>query len=454
MIRLLAALMFLFGLAACTEDGPAVSEETSPEGIKYTLMQIPDHEDVSIQVAWASDWGYREDANAAAPVIGTQLMLAGGADGHAPGEVGERFVDLGSAGNFYVSANDHVVGELTFERGTLDETVAIASAHLRTPTLDQTWFERIREGIDQDMAQARAQPAHAGFDVGRWSVFGAQPLRRALSLDDPAVFQSLTRDEVAGWHQETITRNPAAIVVAGGIDAKTAGTAIDTLLADLPDIEPPVAPDVEPDYSPKRILLHSPDAKVTTLSFIAPLPSTRLGNELEDLIAVHALGGDDQSALFNAVRTELRASYGFGAGIANYTREHRILFIAGEVETAKLGAAETTVRDVYASFRSSPINGDLGARKAPLEASFSTLPDYVIDLARSELQSSLDGFAPGRSLGLVDELKAVSDQSISDRLQNGFPTAEDFIVIAVSPDADALPGACVITTTEQATACK
>ena len=175
MTRILILFATLLALAACKEDGPTASVETTPGGIEYTLLHMPEHEDATIHIAWPTDWAYRAETNKAAPVVGTQLILAGGADGYPAGDVGERFADLNFEGNIYVAVNDHVIGELTFERDRMDETIAIANAHLRAPTLDQMWFDRLREGAAVNMAEAQTQPAHAGFDALRWAVFGAQP---------------------------------------------------------------------------------------------------------------------------------------------------------------------------------------------------------------------------------------------------------------------------------------
>ena len=452
MIRIffLAALVTL---AACWEGGPSASSETSPGGIEYTLIDLPEHEDVTIHVAWPTDWAYRSGTGKAAPVTGAQVILAGGAEGHPAGEVVERFPDLGSEGNIHVAANDHVIGELTFERDGMAETVEIANAHLRAPTLDQAWFERIRHGIAQNMAEAQARHVHAGFDAVRWAVFGTQPLRNAMSLDEPGTFEALTRDDIAAWHAETFTRNPEAVVVAGGIDADAAGGALDALFEGLPESGREVSREATADFSPRRILLHRPYAEVTNLAFIGPLPPTRLGGELEDQILIHALGGDDQSILFDAVRTELRATYGFGAGVANYTHEHRILYMTGEVEADRLAEVERVVRAAYAMFREHGPQGSLADRKAPLEASFSELANFLVDQARSELQGALDGHGPGRSLELSAELAAVTEDGVIARLRDDFPASDGFIVIAVSPDADGLPGACVIRVPREAADC-
>lgn len=440
-------------LSACKEDGPTATSETSEGGHTYTLITIPDHDYVSIQVAWGSDWAYRNETNKAAPYIGTELILAGGAEGYPAGEVAELFADLDSEGFIYNAVNDHVIGELTFAPEHITETVEVANAHLRAPTLDPVWFDRISTGLAQNMAEAQSQPAHAGFDAARWAVYREQPLRNALSLDDTDTFTTLIREDVSAWHQETFTSAPEAIVIAGDITPAAAGAALDTLLSGLPAASRALSRTAEPDFSPRRILLHLPDTEVTALSFIAPVPPTRQGNDMEDLIVMHALGGDDQSALFNAVRTELRASYGFGASMANYTREHRILAMTGEVETDKLAQAEKVVRSAYARFIAEGLQGPLEDRKTSLEQHFEEMPEYVVDQARSALQSALDGFSAGRSLGLTAELAAVTDDSINNRLTGALPAPEAFLVIAVSPDAAALPGACVITTPQEAADC-
>lgn len=452
-IRSLVLISSIFISSVCWADTPTATSERSDGGHAYTLITIPDHDYVSIQIAWGTDWGYRNDTNKAAPYIGTELILAGGAEGYPAGEVAELFADLDSEGYIYNAVNDHVIGELTFLPENITETVEVANAHLSAPTLDPLWFDRISTGLAENMGEAQAHPTLAGFDAVRWAVYGEQPLRNALSLDDPTTFASVTPDDVAAWHQETFTITPEAIVIAGDITPADAGVALDTLLSGLPAASRQLARTAEPYFSPRRILLHIPDAEVTTLGFIAPLPPTRQGGEMEDLILFHALGGDDQSVLFNAVRTELRASYGFGASMGNYTREHRILAMTGEVETEKLAQVETVVREAYARFITEGLQGPLAERKTSLQQHFEEMPEYVVDQARSELQSALDGHAVGRSLELTTELAAVTEDSIAERLNTAMPAPDALLVIAVSPDATALPGACIVTTPREAADC-
>lgn len=457
MIRLIPLTALVASLAACSSEEtnggtpPTVSNEVSPEGIAFILTDMPEHPDVAIQVAWPTDWAYRENTNPAAALVGAEMILAEGAEGYPEGEAAEQLTDLNTEGGLYGSVNDHIVGELVFERDNINEVVEIANAHLRAPLLGQSWLDRINDGITQGVREERAQPGAAGFEAVRWAVFGEHPLRNALSLYDLNPLDELTRDDITAWHDETFTRSPEAVAVAGDIDARSAGEALDALIAGLPEQGREVQRNVSPDYTPRRILLHMPQAEVSTLAFIAPLPPTREGGEVEDLLLTHALGGDDQSVLFDAVRTQLRASYSFGAGVNNYTREHRILFMFGEVDTNQMAEAEAVVREAYANFRQNGLKGELADHKAPLASRFTELADRVTVQANSALESALDEYPPGRSV--KEELEAVTEASLNERFDTAFPSADGFIVIAVSPDADALPEACVIMTPREAAGC-
>lgn len=448
-----AALLSLAVLAGCQEDKPAAYTETSPGGIEYVRLFIPEAKDVAIQLAWPSDWALREDVNQAVPYIGTDLILAGGAEGFPAGEVVETYADLEAEGSLWVTP-DHVHGELIVVKENLAKAVEIAAAHLAKPTLDQGWFDRIQQGFAANAAEDSAQPAVRGFGALRWAILGDTALRRALSVDPPDMITLATRDEVRQWHRQTIVRTGARIVVAGEIGADAAGTAVDTLLSGLPEADTAVTPEPKADFAPRRILLHVPEAQTSTLVFLGPLPPTRDGGEFEDILLATALGGDDKSVLFDAVRTGLRASYGFGAGIDAFARDLRFLALSGEVETAKLAQAETIVRTAYADFLKSPPMGDLSERKSPFVTHGEQTAKDPVAASFTAMMALFDGQDPSLALTLPSLLEKVTEATLWSRAASAFPAADQLIVLAVSPDAAALPGACVITAPEQAITCR
>ena len=448
------AALALILLAGCQQEQKAgATTETSPGGIEYARLYIPKAEDVAIQIAWPSTWAKRDDVNQAVPYIGTDLILAGGAEGFPPGEVVEIFADLNAEGTMWVTA-DHLHGQLIAPKENLDKAIEIAAAHLAKPTMDQGWFDRIQQGFAANLAEAASQPANNGYNALRWAILGDTPLRRALSVDPPEMITTAKRAEVLDWHQQTVVRTGAEVVIAGEISQEDAGKAVDALLVDLPDGIAADAITPNADFTPRRILLHVPEAQTSTLVFMGSLPPTREGSEFEDVLLATALGGDDKSVLFDAVRTGLRASYGFGAGLDAYTRDLRVMVLSGEVETGKLAQAETIVRTAYSEFLNAPKIGDLSARKEPFKANgeqTATLPGAA---SFSALMAILDGQDPNLALTLPSLLDKVTDATVRARAASAFPKAESLIVLAVSPDASALPGACVITSPAEAANCR
>lgn len=438
---------------AQTSVAAEVTTEISPEGIEYVRLYMPDTEDVAIQIAWPSDWVMREDFNQAVADLATELIFAAGAEGFPPGEIGEVHADLNAQATVWLTS-DHLQLEIIAPKDNLDKAVESTAAHLSAPSMDAAWFERIRQENISIMAEEMSVPINRGYEALRWIILGDTPIRRALSGHAPEMYSKATREEVLEWHRTTLIRNGAYIVIAGAIDAEVAGTTVDALFSRLPEGKPvePIAP--EADFAPRRILLHVPEAQTSTLEFFGPLPPTRLGGELEDIVLASMLGGDDNSVLFDAVRTGLRASYGFGAGIDAYSRDLRFLFLAGEVETGKLAEAETIVRAAYAEFLKAPQLGDLAARKVPMATNIEQNTRDPLAASFVLLMALLDGQDPDVFQRLPDLLEEVTNATLHSRVSSAFPSAESLIVLAVSPDAEALPDACVIKTPEEAVKCR
>ncbi|MCY1708416.1 insulinase family protein [Pannonibacter sp. SL95] len=263
-----------------------------------------------------------------------------------------------------------------------------------------------------------------------------------------------TRADVVEWHRQTVVRTDAKVVIAGDISTEVAGKAVDALLSGLPEGVPASASAASADFTPIRILLHVPEARTSALVFLGPLPPTSQGSELEDILLTNALGGDDKSVLFDAVRTGLRASYGFAAGLDAYTRELRVVALSGEVETAKLAEAEAVVRTAYSGFIHAPRMGDLDARKRPLEAIAEQTKRRPGAASFAALMAMMDGQDPNFALTLSSLSKKVTEATVRARAASAFPKAEELIILAVSPDAKALPGACVITSPAEAAKCR
>lgn len=443
------ALLLLVTLASGPAHAATLSRETSPGGHPYVLIRMPDKDKVAIRMAWATDWPARPDANQAVPYLGTRLIITGGAEGWPPGEVVETMSDL-NAETDLLAYSQIVKGKLDVPRANLAEAVTIVNAHLRAPLLPQNWFERARDELAKSAAERRTKPEVAAADVLRWAVYGDAPLRRFIIDETPERINAVELPEVAAWHQSVFTSNPVWIAVAGPLYAAEAGQAVDQMLAGLPAGKTLLPLVLEADMRPRRILLHMPDAVTSTLYLTGAMPPTRQGWTLQDSLLLEAMSRD----LMQAARTELRATYDV-SGYPFYDSDRIAFFsFSAQMQSGQLEPAEQALRKAYAAYRAGKGTNDTVAVKP-----------FVLDRMRSRVQEpagaadeAIYSLETGEDIRAVSEPEAVlapvTFDTMKARMDQVFPQPDALMVIAVSPDAGALPGACVITRPEQAAGCK
>ena len=455
MKKFLLLTLFLLSMAACKQDANReVIVTQTPDGRPFHFMPIYEDgvTDITITIAWPTSWAFSADQNPAVPYIAAEAILSGGTTELKPQDVMELFNDKNSRGQLYVRPN-HAIGELSFPKEHIDDVVAIASEMLTSPQFDQAWIDRIKSGMLANQTQVQTQSDHKMWGAARLAILGDTPLNNYLSLPNLAMIDNVSIDELRRWHAQTIVQTGVTISVTGAISQKDAGKAVDQLLSALPKGQEQAVPNVEVNFAPKVVLLHLPESEKTTLGFIGKLPPTSEGGDLTDVLALNFFGRSGSGPLFDAVRTDLRASYGFWAGFTNYDRATRIMLITGEVETGKLAQAVDVIRSTYGSYRTAPdLTGFDDFRQGIAEGTANNV-QYVDVAARTMLELALDGRDTHDTPRLGDVLESITAQDVQERLASVYPPSANLIVIAASPDASALPGACVITKIEQVTQC-
>jgi len=448
MIKQIVVGAFMCTLLACQPKDNVLSEQVSPSGLAYTHINMPGNTRITIQVAWPTSRAYETNHNPTVPLIATRLLLAGGAKDYPAGETIERISDMNTQGELWAEA-DYVFGVLHFSPEHSSESLTIANAHILTPAFDEKWFERIKNQYAEQMKEARAQSRLQGIKAFDWTTFQDTPFRESVSIPDEGVIESVKHTMVVEWAKTAFKRNGVVIAVAGDITAAEAGGLVDQLFEGVPEGKATVAGTSAANYSAQRIVLHAPESPTSTLSVIGKLPPASEGSYYQDrIIAVLLSGGFD-----NAVRTELRAAYAFGAEVEEISQEHRIVVMTGLVETAKLAQAELSVRETYAQFRANPSFKQLPAIKKQYETGLKEDLKDTGSVAYDAMISKIYGMDSSRALALLDEIDAITEESIKNRLNTAFPKADELTVIVDSPDAKALPDACVITVAKDALDC-
>lgn len=447
MIRIILALS-LTVLASCykqdTEGSRSVVTLTSDAGQSFHFMPIYEDgvTDITVRIAWPTNWARSVGRNPAVPYVGSELILSGGTADLKPQDVMEMF-NTNNAGGFLLASPDFVFGELGFPKEHIDETVQIAAEMLSNPQLDDPWLDRIKQDFLQGQIELQAVSANKMWSAARVAVLGQTPLSRSLDLPDLDAITALTREDILAWHAETFTKTGVMVVVTGAISEEDAGQVVDDLLASLPEGAPKLQPQDAADFSQKTILLHLPSAEKTTLGLLGRLPPTTEDGYIEDLLAVQLLNGAN-SPLFDAIRTELRATYGLQSGYTNYTRALRPFFIFGEVETSRLAEVRDVALEAYETFRKSPdLTGLNELRSRVVEGTKENI-SYVNVSAQVIMELALDGKDVTQAPDLHKGYEDITSDALTVRLATMFPPASSLIVLAVSPDENALPGACVI----------
>lgn len=446
-----AVLGSLLFLTACQEKEMTVSRQMTESGLPYILISMPGNSRVSFQIAWPNHWTGFEGKNQLTPQVGTQLILAGGAEGYGAGEVMEEFTDMNSEGYLSASA-DYVFGTLHYSPEYAEKTLKIANAHLKAPALEERWFRRVQDQLASNAIEAAKVPGMSGFEALRLDVLGDQPARYSLDGTNEAEYRKVTVDNVREWVKTVIVRQGVSIVIAGDLDEESANDAVESLFVGLPEgrVHKPLA--ITSRYEPKRILYHDPEATTTLLSFIGPMPPTTDGSEFEDAILISELRGIN-GVLLNAVRTELRASYDYAAGIDAFSRKNRFLILSGEVESRRVSAAEKIIRRAYVKFLTTDSKANVKALKSDYAENLKFVAGDTGSIAFAALMGTLDGFEESKVLGLMDELEAVSSQSVNERRSTAFPKESELIMVVSSPDPSVITDACVITSPEEVRDC-
>lgn len=433
---------FLWG---CTREPDPPVALTSTQGHDITFYRLPDARDVAISLMWQSDWAHRPDASPAVPAIGTRMMLSGGTGEMGAGEVQETFADIGAEGDLWPTP-EGVRGILVAPQAHITRATQLANAILTAPALDLDWLERIADDIATEAAARHQDPSAAAFGVLRQAVLETQPLGRFLDMGEPQDIRAVTLDDIQSWRQDALDTARLTAVVSGPITEDEAKDLIDILLDGLPaGISPTGTHSLEAvNMAPRRILLHRPSAEAAMILTAGSLPPLSAQSEFDELIASVLLGGNEHSVLFEAVRVELRAAYEFGAVIDAFDQDHRIIVMQGEVEDERLAEVLDAVLGRYDDFRTRGLTGNIDDIVDEISGNLVEMMNDPVMAAETLLEIHLGDFPLDRFRQLPEEVATRSMETVRANTRMSFPPASEFMIVAVSSDVDALPGACVI----------
>ncbi|MGI9486314.1 MAG: insulinase family protein [Geminicoccaceae bacterium] len=291
-----------------------VNPHRTEAGHNFHYVGVKQADDVAIIVNWPSDW-VEGDGPIATPYVGAILMMSSGAGERDAATLAADFQDLNAEGD--------IDDEPEAVRGTLvarPEYLAAAAALGRDILVESHWDERWLQRIQQNL-KARKNETHQTLSSESWStvrraILGDGRLNDSLTHRPTSLIDDVFLDDIKAWYAQTFTTADTTITAAGprDLDPAIVGEAIDQLLDGLPSGEGPgesssTDETITAKTNGKTILLHKPDTEKTLISIGGLMPPARGASHVHDFFAEFVLGAGQQSRLFDAIRTKLRASY-------------------------------------------------------------------------------------------------------------------------------------------------
>ena len=436
-----------------------VSQHQTKAGHAFHYLEIEKAKEVAIILSWPSNW-IDGDGAIATPYVGSKLMLSSGAGERDAATLAADFQDLNAFGDVD-ETSEAVIGTLVVRPENLAAAAALGRDVLVENHLDERWQKRVQQNLKATQLSRHKKLSTESWDTIRRAILGDSRLNDSLTVRPASLIDDVTADDIRTWHAETFTTTDITIVAAGPIEPVSVGDAIDQLLDGLPaspkQDETSAAED-NPPPTPlgKTILLHKPDAQKTLIRVAGLLPPAKERDYAYDLFAEIVLGKTKQSRLFDAVRTKLRASYVVDAGVDNYDRKTRLIFLDAELEGRQIGDVQAAFRDAYEGLRTSGITGDEFARvKDLLVAHFQEIekePESMAGLLMGFLLT--DDPASERIAEIPEMIEALTLDEINAAIRRRLPAFDDMIRVITASDDQALNTDCVIASVPDVDRCR
>ena len=443
----------LISLPLYADDAAVVEQLTSPDGHKFWYYSMPDADRTALAVTWAQEVPV-SSVHPLTARLGIDVMLNGGAGGRDAADIVADYQDLDAGSGLWVQPQE-VSGFIFAPNEHLSTAREIAAAVITEPAMEQRWLDREKQNLIENAREDGAGSWGIGWNVVRELVLGDHPYKNFWSMKPLDEFEKVTLEDVTKWFETSFSKKTASVAVAGSATSDVVAKELDLLFKDLPDHggSDPLEFS-QPVVQGGTVVFHSPDAPKSVVILIGNLPPSDQEINQPLKLGVGVLGFGKNSRLFKTVRSGMGASYGFGAGMFDFTRNYRMLEMSGEIETAKLQEALTEIEDAYSKFHESGVGRiefpiakriykrELGKQlQDPVSMAFSVSAAMRSEFDKDYLQKALSD---------INDMKR---SSVNEVIRDLMPAYDGLLKVIVTPDKDAVEGACVISNLDQVREC-
>lgn len=357
---------------------------TLANGLDLILQEDHAHPLVSVQI-WVRAGSMHEEAWTGAGLAHcVEHMLFKGTIKRSAAEITQSIQTLGGQVNAYTTFNRTVYWIDGLSEHT-DGYLEILADMLRNSRFDADELTREQDVIRREMAMDEDDPGSIAQHLLQDIAFRRHPLRQPI-IGHRAVFDQISRADVAGFVARHYVPNNCFVVIAGDIDSQAVAASVERHLGDWQrgPYEPVLLP-VEPPLRGRRETFRSFNTELSRIALAWPTP----GDSHEDKAALDVLAfllGSGRSArLYQELREKRGIAHWVWAG-AWGASEAGLFQVEVESDPADAVRARQGILDVIEAFKKSgPSAADL--RKAVL----ATVSHQLRSMATTRGQASMLG---------------------------------------------------------------
>ncbi len=321
-----------------------IQEVTSPMGFKAWLVEDHTIPFMALRIGFKGGASLDRPDKRGSVSLMMALLEEGTGDLDARG-FAQAVDELAASFNFDASADSVSVSARMLSENR-EDAVALLKGAMTAPLFDQVAIDRVKGQVFSILQSDLKDPnkiAQSAFNKAAFGdhPYGSEPNGTAASIE------SLTRDDIAQAHRDTMAKDRVFISAVGDITAEELGAIMDRLLADLPETGAPMSKRVEVALEPG----------ITVVPFETPQSVALFGHHgiMRDdpdffaaFIASNILGGGGfDSRLMEEVRDKRGLTYGVYSYLS--TRDHAEM-VVGQVASAndRIGAAIDVIKGEWA----------------------------------------------------------------------------------------------------------
>jgi zinc protease len=447
---ILLAVAAALSTHAATSHAQTVTRHTSPAGLAFRYMHMPEEHSQALAFAWKDGTAVALPGKEALPTLATALIMEG-PRGLSRSAMIEDLRDLRATVNLGATVSV-VQGNIVAPRERFAEAVRLFARTLADPALSADRFAEMVKSRAVASAQAAGNAEALAQRLLARLTIGDGAYRRHAA-DQPAMFERVTLDDIDRWRKNTLVRQGLILAAAGPMTPAEAADEIDRLFVALPQEGKAVA-SIKPTLraSGKLVVLERPVVQ-TVIAAGGPMALTVAPDLVRTQLAVAVLGGGPSGRLWRAVRERLGAAYGISTSLQAVDLDTRTLFIRTVVANDKAKGALAAIRDEYARFIA---EGVAEEELAPLQRVFVT--NHRDRLRRAQavagnlLTQALHDYPDDYLATYERRVGSYGRAAIDADVRTRFPKPP-LTMVVVTPSSDGLVADCLIKSPEELARC-